>query len=168
MKRVYILLFVSMMLTSVMNAQEYGKFKLGLGGGFATGTSPSSSSEGQGGIFTLEPAYRASDNLAIGLRLEAAAYGAGHAGIPGGYGSITTIGQYYFSAEEIRPFVGVGLGSYLGSGEWAFGFYPRAGFDFGHFTVALEYNLIGSSTPSASGFSYLSLRIGVFFFGGKN
>lgn len=168
MKRVHILLFVSMMLTSVLNAQEYEKFKLGLGGGFAIGTSPSSSSEGQGGILSLEPAYRASDNLAIGLRLEAAAYGAGRAGIPGGYVSITTSGQYYFNAEEFRPFVGVGLGSYLGSGEWAFGFYPRAGFDLKHFTVALEYNLIDSNTPSASGFSYLSLRIGVFFFGGKN
>jgi hypothetical protein len=51
------------------------------------------------------------------------------------------------------------------------GFYVRIGFDFSHFTLALEYNLIHSSTIEFSNSTvsnnYIGVRIGVFFFGGK-
>ena len=165
------------MYTFVGNAQDYEKFKLGLGVGYAYGNGDHSFSGGGGALLALEPAYRASNNLAIGLRLEAAAYGTGNgAGFPGGFASISITSQYYFSSELFRPFVGAGFGSYLGSGESEFGFYPRLGFDLGHFTMEVEYNLIpvGSSnydyftnTFSRSSAYYLGIRIGGFFFGGK-
>lgn len=141
MKRLSILFFLSSMLTSVVDAQDYEKFKLGLGVGYAGGRHPRSESGGGGALLALEPAYRVSDNLAIGLRLEAAAYGSGgRLGWPIGIASITINGQYYFSAELFRPFVGAGFGSYaVGGRVWEFGFYPRLGFDLGHFTLALEY-----------------------------
>ncbi|MEX1239772.1 MAG: hypothetical protein WEB30_08645 [Cyclobacteriaceae bacterium] len=45
------------------------------------------------------------------------------------------------------------------------GFYPRVGFDAGHFTVNLDYNIV----PETAGIknSYLGIRIGGFFGGGK-
>jgi hypothetical protein len=176
MKKLYIFLFVSLMLSSGANAQNYDKFKLGLGAGYAGGKGAEGITDGGGVLLTLEPAYRIIDNMAIGLRLEAALYGSGHSGIPGGFGSITINGQYYFDVESFRPFVGAGLGSYLGSGLSSFGFYPRLGLDWGHFTLAFEYNLIpGSSsdydyltnTSNAASAYYLGIRVGGFFFGGK-
>ena len=179
MKRIDILLSVSLMFTSIVFAQDYDKFKLGLGAGYAGGTAPSSSlrKDGRGALLTLEPAYRVSDALAIGLRLEAALYGtSGAASLPSGFFSITINCQYYLNADElVRPFVGAGLGSYMHD-EGAFGFYPRLGFDYGHFTLALEYNLIPGAlsdfnylTNSYSTFSayYVGIRVGGFFFGGK-
>jgi len=176
MNRLYIFLFVSLMLTSVANAQDYDKFKLGLGAGYAGGKGAEGITTGGGILLTLEPAYRVSDNLAIGLRLEGAAYGSSFSGWPGGIASLTINGQYYFDAELFRPFVGAGLGGYLGSDLSAFGFYPRLGFDWGHFTLAFEYNLIpgGSSdydyltnTSSVTSAYYLGIRVGGYFFAGK-
>jgi outer membrane protein X len=177
MKRLYIFLFVSLMLSSVANAQNYDKFKLGLGAGYAGGKGAEGITAGGGVLLTLEPAYRVSDNLAIGLRLEGAAYGSSSSsGWPGGIASLTINGQYYFDAGLFRPFVGAGLGGYLGSDLSAFGFYPRLGLDWGHFTLAFEYNLIpgGSSdydyltnTSSATSAYYFGIRVGGYFFGGK-
>jgi hypothetical protein len=176
MKVVFILVFVGVAFISIANAQNYGKFKLGLGAGYAGGNDASEFSGGGGALLTIEPAYRLSDKLAIGLRLEGAFYGGGHAGIPGGFVSATINGQYYFDAEPFRPFVGAGLGIFANS-EIEFGFYPRFGLDWGHFTLALEFNLIpgGSSnydslsnTSSVTSAYYFGLRIGGFFFGGKN
>ena len=178
MKRVFVLLFLGLVLTSVVNAQEYNKFKLGLGAGYAGGSDAKGFSGGGGALLTLEPAYRISDNLAFGLRIETAFYGSGYggAGIPGGFVSITTNVQYYFNIKPFRPFVGAGLGIFAHN-EIEFGFYPRIGFDWGHFTFALEYNLIpiGSEdydyqtgTTSTSSAYYIGIRVGGFFFGGKN
>ncbi len=116
--------------------------------------------------------------------------------------SYTINGQYYFSNNSFRPFAGVGLGIYSlaavkatassgtgGSSSSAevsasaskFGFYPRLGFDLGHFTMQLEYNIIpstksevvvstGTGTTTAtseSKNSYLGIKAGFFFGGGK-
>jgi hypothetical protein len=84
--------------------------------------------------------------------------------------------QYNLDIGQIRPFVGVGLGIYSQS-ESLFGFYPRLGFDWGHFTFALEYNLIPncfedydyqSDSIITSSAYYFGVRVGGFFFGGKN
>jgi hypothetical protein len=167
MKKQYIFLFVSLMLISVTNAQEYDKFKLGLGAGYAGGNDASGFWSGGGGaLLTLEPAYRLRDNLAIGLRLEAAFYGSGSSGIPRGFVSMTINGQYYFDAGEFRPFVGTGLGIFYNN-EIEFGFYPRLGFDWGHFTLALEYNLIPEGANNTSSAYYFGIRVGGYFFGGK-
>jgi outer membrane protein X len=118
-------------------------------------------------------------------------------------GSYTVNGQYYLSNNKFRPFVGLGLGAYqlasasftatssggssssntsdAVSGGTKFGFYPRIGFDAGHFTMNLEYNIIGKSTNSFTYTSntgpivgksetknnYLGIKIGFFIGGGR-
>lgn len=118
-------------------------------------------------------------------------------------GSYTLNGQYYFTDSGFRPYVGLGFGLYqLASASFSatsaggsstssaseavsagtkFGFYPRVGFDAGHFTLNIEYNIIGSSTnnvtiDTGSGIStgkaetknnYLGIRLGFFIGGGK-
>jgi hypothetical protein len=170
------LIFLCLVQITPVDAQEYGRFKLGLGAGYAGGSDATDVAGGGGLLLTLEPAYRVSDNLAIGLRLEGAAYGSTFSGWPGAFGSITINGQYYFSAEQFRPFVGAGLGIYS-EYEREFGFYPRVGFDWRHFTMALEFNFIPagssnydylSSTSSTSSAYYIGVRVGGFFFGGRN
>ncbi len=109
---------------------------------------------------------------------EAALYGHDDWGLPNGWGSITLNGQYYFSDDDFRPFIGAGLGGYSDSENlWRFGVYPRVGFDAGHFTLAMEYNHIRSghtshesvtNTSNTSEAHYFGVRIGGFFFGGRN
>ena len=59
----------------------------------------------------------------------------------------------------------------LSESESKFGFYPRIGFDAGHFTIALEYNMIpATKVEGIDGEfknSYLGIRIGGFFGGGR-
>jgi hypothetical protein len=176
MERQLAVVCVCVMLTTVVNAQGYNKFKLGLGAGYAGGNGGFSFSGGGGALLTLEPAYRLNDGLAIGVRFEGAAYGTGSAiGFPEAFGSITLSGQYYMGAEEFRPFVGAGVG-YFSHNKGRWGLFPRIGFDSGHWTLALEFNLVpaGSSsydyltnTSATSSAYYLGIRIGGFFFGGK-
>lgn len=66
------------------------------------------------------------------------------------------------------------------SEESKFGFYPRVGFDYGHFSFNIEYNLIpeseskivtssGSGTTTTTGTvknNYLGVKFGFFFGGG--
>lgn len=147
-----------MVFTSVAFAQDYKAFKVGLGLGYA------GAPDGEGGIAVyLEPAYRVSDEIAIGLRMETAVLLKGVStdgttidsdGSASANGSFTLNGQYYLSNEKFRPFVGLGLGLYsLASVEIAgddgalsagteFGFYPRVGFDYGHLNLIFDYNFI--------------------------
>ncbi|UII30991.1 outer membrane beta-barrel protein [Fulvivirga ulvae] len=182
-----------------VNAQDYKPFKLGLGLGYA------SPSDGGGGIlFEVEPAYRLSDEIAIGLRLGSAAMARAIGETEGsvsGNASYTVNTQYYLSNGKFRPYVGAGVGIFslasvsssvtvgnstataAASSESKIGFYPRVGFDLGHFNINIDYNIIGASSPDVvvsggSGTSsvevddiknsYLGIRIGGFFFGGKN
>jgi outer membrane protein W len=106
-------------------------------------------------------------------------------------GSNTLFGQYYFNNNNFRPFVGVGFGLfnvasasvssanggevYEAIDESKFGFYPRVGFDAGHFTLSLDYNLVGASTSKSTSSnntiesknSYIGIRLGGFFGGGR-
>ena len=183
MKKLLLSVLGVMMFVGVSTAQEYKPFKLGLGLGY---TMPSN---GGGGIlFDFEPAYRINDAIAVGLRIETAAMARSigdEEGSVSGNASYTLNGQYYLSNNKFRPYVGVGLGIYslasvsvgTTSGVAAgseFGFYPRIGFDLGHFNVNLDYNLI----PASEGFdgngesvdiknSYLGIRVGAFIFGGQ-
>ena len=172
--------------------QDYKKFKVGLGLGYAISSGAGSAG---GVLITVEPAYRLSDNLSIGLRLESAALTRGYSGTlasgttlsVAGIGSYTLNGQYYFSANKFRPFVGAGFGMYqladvtaasggstVGTvlGETVVGFYPRIGFDLGHFNMALDYNILPGSKPAGSttsdviNNSYIGIRIGAFIGGG--
>jgi opacity protein-like surface antigen len=194
MKKITIVLFLALVAVSSSYAQEYKKFRVGLGLGYAMAGGNGSS----GGILiALEPSYRIQDNLSVGLRMESAIITRGFsATVPvgssidvAGIGSYTLNGQYYFGEGSFRPFVGAGLGIYTlaaittksSSGgvtvtgtiaaESKFGFYPRVGFDYGHFNLSLDYNLVPSTAVVGSSDSftnnYLGIRIGAYFGGGK-
>ncbi len=165
--------------TYSQDAQQYDKFKLGLGAGYIIGK-PAGAFESthSGFILTLEPAYRVRDNIAAGLRLELSVFPGDYS--PAVLASVTINGQYYFSDEQFRPFAGAGLGiftySEIKSFNHSIGFYPRLGFDWRHFTLALEFNFIPgaasgydfvTNTTQKSSAYYLGVRVGGFFFGGK-
>ena len=192
-------------------SQDFKPFRVGLGAGFA---SPQGDGAKGGVLLYLEPSYRVSDAIAIGLKAKIAVMARGASvtvgntvtsaeGSVSGAGSYTLNGQYYFSNNTFRPFVGAGFGIYslasasfsstttgssttsnnsdAVSGGTKFGFYPRVGFDAGHFTFNIEYNIIPKSTNSysyssgqstvvansESKNSYLGIRVGAFIGGGK-
>jgi hypothetical protein len=173
----------------VLKAQDFKKFRLATGLGYAM---PGGEGAGGGILYDIEPGYRVNDALCVSLRYEGAvvvrglsesvsSYDASAAAI----GSYTVNGIYYLSANKFRPYVGAGLGLYSlsavsvgtsGSGaaaESKIGFYPRIGFDLGHFNVNIDYNIVGP-TEFSDGTNtyetkngYLGIRIGGFFFGGR-
>lgn len=171
MKRIIIsLIAISFLLNA--KAQEYSRFKLGLHSGFVL-------PEGGGGgfIMAIEPAFRISDQILIGVKGEVSIFTrefdqsqqtADNIDIGvGGIGAYTAHGQFYFLNGPFRPFVGLGLGMYLPaevsikssaniagasasneqtvSPNAAFGFYPRIGFDLGHFNFVFDYNVVADS-----------------------
>lgn len=192
MKKTSLLLLACLAFTVAVKAQEFKKFKVAVGGGYAR---PGGEGAKGGVLFYLEPAYRIADNLSVGLRMESALIVRGFSNdVPSGVdldiagiGSYTLNGQYYFNNNNFRPFVGAGIGLFSlsavkyddsdGANQVAvasgskFGFYPRVGFDLNHFTVSLDYNLIPATKSPATGGefknSYLGVRIGGFFGGGR-
>jgi opacity protein-like surface antigen len=191
MKKFALLFALCAILTVSANAQEYKKFKVGLGGGYAI---PGGNGAKGGVLFYLEPAYRVQDNIAIGLRMEWAVLARGYSEEVGdasfdasASGSYSLNGQYYLMNGGFRPFVGAGVGIFsikaasidvdgqsqdLGlNDETKVGFYPRIGFDAGHFTLSIDYNLVGATkVEGADGEfknSYIGIRFGGFFGGGR-
>lgn len=180
------LIFTLLLCASAVFGQEFKKFRVGLGLGYAK---PGGEGAKGGICFAVEPGYRLNDQLMVGLRMESAVVIRGFSesvegfdlGIAG-IGSYTLNGQYYFKNEGFRPFAGLGFGLYslaavtidgvdedVAKAESKFGFYPRLGFDAGHFTMQLEYNLIPATKVEGGEFknSYLGIKIGGFFGGGR-
>lgn len=182
-------------------AQDYKKFRVGLGLGYAR---PAGDGAKGGVLLSLEPGYRVNDQLLVQLRLETALVARvsadGSAAEVKGLGSYTVNGQYYLNNESFRPFFGLGFGLFSmassaasitsgGGGSVSatvdnkIGLYPRIGFDLGHFTMSLDYNLVPKSTQTfifsdnqsnaliigkkEIPNSYLGLRLGFFIGGGK-
>jgi outer membrane protein W len=109
-----------------------------------------------------------------------------------GAGSALATLNYFFSAKRFRPYVGVGGGLFYVAGttvslreglvndtfdddaDYKPGLMGRVGFKLGHLNVAAEYNAVPKSTDAfrggtiASKTSYLSLKLGVDFGGGRN
>ena len=185
MKKLLLLSLSVILFTGITYAQEYKPFKVGLGLGYAI---PGGEGAGGGILIYGEPAYRINDAIAVGLRLESALIIRGFSETPNGYdgdvagiSSYTLNGQYYLSNNGFRPLIGLGLGLYSLSaiettandvkGESKFGFYPRIGFDAGHFNFVVEYNLIPASeiegTDTKVKNSYLSIKAGVSISGGR-
>jgi hypothetical protein len=195
MKKITTVICLLMVVALSANAQEFKKFRVGVGAGYAI---PGGTGAKGGVLIYLDPAYRISDQILAGARFE-------FAGMIRGFsddvntstldvsfaGSNTLFGQYYFNNNGFRPFVGVGLGlfnvtsgtvsssnggdTYAAVDESKFGFYPRIGFDAGHFTVSLDYNLVGASKSKSINSnneietknSYIGIRLGGFFGGGR-
>jgi hypothetical protein len=144
-------------------AQEFKKFKTGVGFGITS----SSNSSGAGPLFYLEPGYRITDALLINLRLETAITLSRTDDLESeqtvGLGSYTGNAQYYFGNKRFRTFAGLGAGLFRlttykaeitpgGGGSVSYGygnkpgFYTRAGFDFGHLNLSIDCNFI---TPTS-------------------
>lgn len=206
MKRVLLTICIIVGATLSSMAQEFNPVKVGFGFGYA---SPGGEGAKGGVIVYLEPAYRINDAIAIGLRFEAAAMArsvvlsGGGTTLVGetevqGNASYSLNGQYYFMGGSFRPFAGAGFGLFTLASQTAsvsgtggsvtatasnnkFGFYPRVGFDMGHLTLQVEYNIIpaneaevsvtvGTVTEtlsSKSTNSYLGVKLGFFVGGGK-
>lgn len=193
MKKYWTLCFLMISFSATV-AQEFKPFKVGIGLGFAIpGTGEGA---GGGALMYLEPAYRASDVVLVGLRLESAIItrgikGVGQDDISGDAStnvSYTLNAQYYFNDHYVRPFVGAGFGLFsLASVEFntasnnnsinaneigaetRFGFYPRAGLDVGHFNLTLDYNIVPSTDIPGGGEvknNYLGIRAGFSIGGG--
>jgi hypothetical protein len=173
---------------SIATAQDFKKIRVGISGGWGL-------KEGANlYTMTLEPSYRISEKISVGIRFEGANGGSPFLGASHSYlGSYGLNGQYYFSNKDLRPFAGMGLGFYhprvSGSGdpfggasssneETKLGVYPRVGFDYGHLTLCLEYNLVPTSNATFMDFdgttttneiknSYTSLKLGFNIGGGR-
>jgi hypothetical protein len=174
--------------------REFKSFKVGLGIGYAV--PGKGDGAGGGALLYLEPAYRACDEVSIGLRLESAIIVRGVQGVnnndvagdASSNMSYTLNGQYYFNNNNVRPFIGAGAGLFslaavrfntasnndpdandVGA-QTSFGFYPRIGIDAGHFNLTLDYNIIPPSAGPGGGEvknNYLGIRAGFSLGGGR-
>lgn len=180
------ILFSAALTASILtaSAQTYKAVKVDVSLGYAI---PAGGGEGtKGGVtFTVEPHYRLSDELAVGLRFEGAALayvndtGNGDSDAKVSVlSSYCASGDYYFGKSSFRPFAGAGLGFFKSAsltldeetvqngnpevipGSTEFGFFPRVGFETGHFRMSGEYNIVKDS-------GYFAAKIGFFFGGGK-
>jgi len=200
---------ISLLSISMVKAQSSGSassepifkpFKVDVAFG---GAIPSGSGAKGGVLFAVEPKYAVMDQLAVGLRVEAALTARGFVSSDGtsaqadvkASGSYLATGDYYFSNNSFRPFAGAGAGiftlaaaSVSGSADGGaaglgasskFGGMVRAGFEVWHFRLGIEYNLIpstkitgddgsGGTYSVTSKNSYLGLKAGFFFGGGRN
>jgi len=188
---------------SMLHAQTgiFKPFKVDVSFGYAM---PAGSGSKGGVLFAVEPKYAVLDQLAVGLRMEAAVTaraavapdGSSASGDVKASGSYLATGDYYFMNTPFRPFVGAGAGIFTlaavsagannqggttmtAASSSKFGGLLRAGFEFGHFRMGVEYNLVSkSSVPvyDMSGNSlgnvdiknsYLGIKAGFFFGGGR-
>lgn len=180
-----LLLFASLIGAAFFaNAQSttYKAFKVDVDFGYAIPSSGSGNGVKAGATFTVEPHYRLSDDLALGLRFEGA--GLGYQDINGTTNkthvslliSYCPTIEYYFMKGGFRPFGGAGAGiftqqsvtgSSTGSGAVLvpsaskFGVFPRLGFEAGHFRMAASYDILGNNS------NYLAFTIGFFLGGGR-
>lgn len=198
MKKILLVLVLLSGFTSQVKAQEANKFRFDIRLGYAK---PSNNS-GSGLLLNLEPKWTITNRMNVGLRFGIAIYthGLENGGVTQGSGD--TIGasfsyaatyDYYFhnTGSDFSPFIGGGLGyytvtnvlvddtnltedSYITS-NGKFGGMIRAGFDWGKFRLAAEYNLIGKSdlrdvkniVIGTSKNGYIGISLGAYFGGGK-
>ncbi|HYG02350.1 MAG TPA: hypothetical protein VD927_07880 [Chryseosolibacter sp.] len=170
-----------------VEAQLYKKFRIGFGVGYASGSGYASG----GAIGTVEPAWRFTDRIIAGMRVEWAGIARGDykdlsANVD--VARIFSVGPnviWYFPGEVVRTFAGAGVASYnmlsiqykLASGgpvqssgdESKIGFYPRVGLELAHFVFSIDYNVIPKTRVADTEFrnSYLAIRFGFFLGGGR-
>jgi Outer membrane protein beta-barrel domain len=184
MRRLTLLTLLSILIIHV-HAQDraFKTFKVDIALGFAMPTDGAGVKAGA--LVSIQPHYRVTDNIALGLRFEGAGIGYVYNDINGNQqvdvkavSSYCLSGEFYFNKNRFRPFVGVGAGLFdsqaassvnngggnlnLSSRVSSFGGYPEIGFEAGHFRLCADYNFTGNNL------SYFSLKIGAFFGGGRN
>jgi hypothetical protein len=198
MKKISVLIVVAAMLAgSAIGQTNLKPFKVDLSLGYAI---PGGDGAKGGVIFVIEPKYAVLPPLSLGLRMEAALIarfgGFDSEGNPNnvdvkGSGSYLATGDYYFvNNYALRPFAGIGLGVYRIAGVEVnsttegtstaskFGQMIRAGVELSHFRMAVEYNIVPSTTFSGwdmngnpatltSKNSYIGIKAGVCIGGGR-
>jgi len=186
MKRLLIFLFITTTVQMAMAQHHqpmYKPFKIDIAVGYAD---PQGSGSKAGFLAAVEPKFAIMEELAVGLRMEAAitarADGSGAAGDVHANASYLATGDYYIMRSGFRPFVGGGLGTYTFASETIsvegggtvtidaanlFGYMLRTGFEAGHFRLGLEYNFIPATNSGSIKNSYFGIKIGGFFGGGR-
>jgi len=182
-KTILLLAFLGFMGFAKAQSTDYHAFKVDLALGYAIPSESSGDGGTKAGVtFTLQPHYRLTNDLAVGLRFEGAALGDKDETDDGTHVKVSVLtsycatGEYYFTDKGIRPFVGAGLGFFVRSVSISsdsnsdlnasdsaskFGFFPEAGIEAGHFRLSADYDIIGDSE------SYFAIKIGAFFGGGS-
>jgi hypothetical protein len=183
-KLVLLITLIGWAVLAKAQSSTYKAFKVDITFGYAIPSASSGDDGVKGGVtFTLEPHYRLSDAVAVGFRVEGAALG-----FKDGTNEDTDVRvslltsycptlEYYLASGGFRPLIGAGAGIFAQSslhvnsdsgeetalvpGASKFGFFPRLGFETGHFRVTGEYNILGNDS------NYLAFKLGFFFGGGK-
>ncbi|CAG5004948.1 hypothetical protein DYBT9275_03482 [Dyadobacter sp. CECT 9275] len=137
-----------------------------------------------GFVLSVEPKYNITDNIAAGLKIEAAGFVSSEIdyGVSGLLlmSSYMATGEYQFGTKKVRPFVGIAAGLFqpklylMADDEETvsvtmdniFGFAPRAGVQLGHFRIAAEFNLAKDSKNDIN-YNYFSIKTGATIGGGK-
>ncbi|HEX7903127.1 MAG TPA: hypothetical protein VF487_04540 [Chitinophagaceae bacterium] len=166
MKKIYLFLTLTTLSLSSFSQGGLKPFKVDVSVGYAI---PGGTGSKGGVLFAVEPKYAVVNNIAVGLRMEAAVVARASGYNSSGEtmnvdvkasGSYVATGDYYFSENySFRPFAGIGGGLYSiaaasvsGSGTGTvgasskFGGLIRAGIEVSHFRLGLEYNLIPKTT----------------------
>lgn len=178
----WITLTMAIFIFQMANAQDsndaiFKKFKVDVSLGYVV---PQGSGRKGGALLAIEPKYAVMDELSLGLRIE----GAGMANSDE-FGDVQTVkanvsylatGDYYFSNNRFRPFLGAGAGIFTFASvdvsqvdpnfndipvNSKFGFMTRGGFEYGHLRVGVEYNFVSNQM------GYLGLKIGGVIGGGR-
>lgn len=181
-----ILMLTAMVVIANAQSTTFKPFKVDFAIGYAI---PSGGGQGaKGGVlFAIEPKYAINDNITVGLRGEGAVMvrvssdqsGSVNSADAKAAGSYLLTGDYYFNTNSFRPFAGVGAGLFStaaasvdvngnvaeGAAALKFGATPRVGFEFGHFRMAVEYNVVGKTGTINN--SYLGIKLGFFAGGGR-
>ncbi len=183
MKKI-ITFLMALFVFQLVNAQDGGdrifkKFKVDVSLGYAIPQSSEGGGKKGGVLFVIEPKYAVMDELSVGLRMEAAVMAnvniAGESGSVKANGSYLATGDYYFSNNKFRPFAGAGAGIFTSASvdlkedvnsanipvASKFGFMGRAGFEYGHLRMGLEYNIVGKKA------NYIGIKIGACIGGGR-
>ncbi|HEY5408516.1 MAG TPA: hypothetical protein VIJ92_15590 [Ginsengibacter sp.] len=188
-KRVSILTALLCIFSLSMQAQDkdggngdrvFKKFKVDVSLGYAVPQKSQGAGRNAGVLFAIEPKYAVMDQLSVGLRIEGAAMvnvdQSGETGSAQVNASYLATGDYYFSNNKFRPFVGAGLGIFTFANvntddnyssvndiptTSGFGAMARGGFEYGHLRLGVEYNFVKDKS------GYLGLKLGVVFGGGR-
>ncbi|MFN8244845.1 MAG: OmpW family outer membrane protein [Ferruginibacter sp.] len=155
--------------------QVFKKFKVDVSLGYAK---PESSETDGGVLFAIEPKYAIIDQIAVGLRMEAAVTAkidnVGDDSKAKANVSYLLTGDYYFNNNKFRPFGGLGAGLFTFASvdtntasaadvpiDSKFGFMARAGFEYGHLRLGLEYNFVSDKA------GYFGIKLGACIGGGR-
>jgi hypothetical protein len=187
MKKILLAIIVSTVLSAnwlFSQDRIFKPFKVDVGFSYDI---PMDDNTSSGAGMYIEPRYGVNDNIVVGLRIGGSFMGAGN--VKMNFTSInvssTTImpvlftGEYCFSTNNPRPFVGVGFGMYkktihsvdlsaingifIGpTTETNIGFALKTGLNVGHFRLAAMYNYAGKNFSN-----FLGIQLGFEFGGGR-